>query len=58
MWIAQTVSKYSTGWVNTDGSTTVANSATLSFTHNLGTTDLSITCYIADDAEAVLTPLL
>ena len=48
---SQTVSKYSTGWVNTDGSTTVANSATLSFTHNLGTTDLSITCYIADDAS-------
>jgi hypothetical protein len=48
---SQLISKYSTGWVNTDGTTTVANSATLSFTHNLGTTDLIITCYVADDAS-------
>ena len=47
---SQLLSKYSTGWVNTDGTTTVANSATLSFTHSLGTTDLIITCYVADDA--------
>jgi len=49
--VTSAVSKYSTGWVNTDGSTTVANSATLSFTHSLGTTDLIITCYVADDAS-------
>lgn len=42
---------YSTGWVNTDGSTSVADAALLTFTHNLGTTDLSITVYAADDAS-------
>ena len=33
---------FSTGWVQTDGTTAVANGATLTFNHNLGTTDLSI----------------
>ena len=44
------VSKYSSGFVNTDGSTSVANGATLTFTHNLGTTDLSFFFYVADDS--------
>ena len=48
---ARTVSKYSTGWVNTDGSTSVANGATLSFTHNLGTTDLNVDVYVADNSS-------
>lgn len=36
---------WSTGWVNTDGVTAVANGATLNFTHNLGTTDLTFNVY-------------
>ena len=48
---SQTISKYSTGWVNTDGSTSVANAALLTFTHNLSTTDLGVTIYAADDSS-------
>lgn len=48
---ASTVSKYSTGWVNTDGTTSVANAALLTFTHNLGTTDFSVTVYAGDDSS-------
>jgi hypothetical protein len=48
---ASTVSKYSSGWVNTDGSTSVANAALLTFTHNLSTTDLTVTVYAADDSS-------
>ena len=40
---------WSTGWVNTDGTVNVTDAATLTFDHNLGTTDLNITCYVADD---------
>lgn len=46
-----TISKYSSGFVNTDGTTSVANGATLTFTHNLGTTDLSFFFYVADDSS-------
>jgi len=45
------VSKYSSGWVNTDGTTSVANGATLAFTHNLGTTNLTLTIWVADDSS-------
>ena len=45
------VSKYTTGFVNTDGTTSVANQATLQFTHNLGTTDLTLTIWVADDSS-------
>lgn len=38
--------KYSSGWV----STSVANGATLSFTHNLGTADLIVQVYMAQNA--------
>jgi hypothetical protein len=44
------ISKYSSGFVNTDGTTSVANGATMTFTHNLGTTDLSFFFYVADDS--------
>ena len=44
-------SKYSSGFVNTDGTTSVANRATLTFTHNLGTTDLCFFFYVADNAN-------
>lgn len=40
---------WSSGWVDTDGTTAVANGATLNFTHNLGVADLIFTLYAADD---------
>ena len=46
-----TISKYSTGWVNTDGTTSVANGATLTLTHNLSTTDLTFGVYAATDSS-------
>ena len=42
---------WSTGWVNKSGSVSVANGATLSFTHNLGTTDVIYQIYAADNAN-------
>lgn len=42
---------FSTGWVNTDGTTAVANGATLNFDHNLGTEDLIVQVYMAKDAN-------
>ncbi len=41
---------WSSGWVNTDGTTSVVNGATLTFTHSLGTDSLNIQVYTADDA--------
>ena len=38
---------WNSGWVNTDGTTSVANGATLSFTHSLGTTNLTVDVYVA-----------
>ena len=44
---------WSSGWVNTDGTNSVANGATLTFTHNLGTTDLAFSIYgQKDDGSA------
>jgi hypothetical protein len=48
--VASPVTKYSSGFVSTDGSTSVANGATLSFTHNLGTADLIVQVYMAQNA--------
>ena len=42
---------FSTGWVNTDGTTAVANGATLTFNHNLGTTDLVVDIYVSSSAD-------
>ena len=42
---------WSSGWVNTDGSTTVNNAALLTFTHNLSTTNLVVTIYAADNSS-------
>ena len=42
---------FSSGWVNTDGTTSVADGATLEFDHGLGTTDVIIYAYYADDAS-------
>ena len=40
---------WSSGWVDTDGTNSVANGATLTFTHDLGTTDIVTQYYVADD---------
>ena len=42
---------FSTGWVDTDGTNAVANGATLTFDHNLGTEDLIVQAYMAKDAS-------
>ena len=44
---------FSTGWVNTDGTTAVADAATLTFDHNLGNTDLIVQFYMANDASGI-----
>ena len=44
-------SAFSTGWVQTDGTTAVANGATLTFNHNLGTTDLVVDIYVSSSAD-------
>ena len=41
------LSKYSSGWVNQSGVTTVNNAASLTFNHNLGTTDLIVRTYVS-----------
>lgn len=38
---AQTVSKYNSGWQTSFGGTTVADAASITVTHNLGTTDVT-----------------
>lgn len=43
-----TVKKYSTGWVQTVGGTTVADGATLTVPHALGTADIIVTVYAND----------
>ena len=45
------VSKYSTGWVNSIGGVTVANSSQHTVTHNLGTTDINISLFVADTSS-------
>ena len=42
---------FNSGWVNTDGTTTVADGATLTFDHNLGTTDIIFSIFVASDAS-------
>lgn len=49
--VAGTSGNFSTGWVQTDGATTVANGATLTFDHNLGTTDLVVHIYVSSSAD-------
>ena len=46
-----TAINYSTGWSQTHGGTTVANGATLTITHNLGTTDVSVDAYVNSSAS-------
>tara|TARA_B100001027_G_C16248167_1_gene323061 strand:- start:95 stop:874 length:780 start_codon:yes stop_codon:yes gene_type:complete len=56
--VAGTGGNFSTGWVNTDGTTTVNNGADLNFNHNLGTTDLTFAVYVADDASGTNATLI
>jgi len=42
---------WNSGWVNTDGTTAVANGASLDFTHNLGSENLIVQVYMAKDAS-------
>ena len=49
---------WSSGWVNTDGNTAVANQATLSFAHNLGTTDVVFNVYWSPNADGTDNMLL
>jgi len=42
---------YSTGWQNSIDSVTVANGSTHTITHSLGTTNLVVQVYVADDAN-------
>jgi len=46
---ASTVSKYASSWFN--GATGLANSTAYTFTHNLGTKDISVTLWMAEDAS-------
>jgi len=48
---ASTVSKYSSGWQTSFGGTTVANSASITVTHNLGTTDVNWSMYANSSAS-------
>jgi hypothetical protein len=41
---------WNSGWVSTDGTTAVANGATLDFTHNLGSENLIVQVYMATSA--------
>ncbi len=47
--VAGTSGNFSTGWVQTDGTTPVANGAKMQFDHNLGTTDVVVEVWAADD---------
>jgi hypothetical protein len=48
---ASTVSKYSSEWVNTDGTTSVGNGATLNFTHDLGTSEIQVEVWMATNSS-------
>jgi hypothetical protein len=45
------VSKYDSGWVTTDGTTTVANSATLTFTHGLSTSAINAQLWVSGASD-------
>jgi hypothetical protein len=54
------VSKYNSGWQTSFGGTTVANAASITVTHNLGTTDVTVAVYVnssASDSNAQLVPI-
>lgn len=43
------IKKYDSGWVQTDGSTTLANGATMTFTHNLGSSAVNVAIWASED---------
>lgn len=45
------VAKYDSGWVTTDGTTTVANSATLTFTHGLSTSAINAQLWVSGASD-------
>ena len=45
------IQSYDTGWVSTDGTTSVGNGATLTFDHSLGTNAFAFTVYAATDSS-------
>ena len=45
------LSKYSSGWVNQSGVTSVADAASLTFNHNLGTDDLIVKTYVSSSSN-------
>lgn len=49
--VSSGVSKYDSGWVTTDGSTTVANGATLTFTHGLSTSALNAQIWVSGASD-------
>jgi hypothetical protein len=54
---ARTVSKYNTGWVSQDDQGTpvsLANGAELVFTHNLGSTEVSVQMYASDASQTII----
>lgn len=48
---SSSVSSYSSGWATSHGSTTVADGALLTITHNLGTTDVVMKAYVNSSAS-------
>ena len=48
---SSSLGKYSTGWVTSVAGTTVANGATLTVPHNLGTSDIIVQVYANDSAS-------
>lgn len=50
---SQVVSKYTAAWATSHGGVTVANGATLSITHNLGTSDVIVQAYVNSSASDV-----
>ena len=47
--------KYVADWATSHGGTTVAKDATLTITHNLGTDDVVVQVFVADDASGTNT---
>ena len=45
--VGNVVSKYDSGWVTSDGTTTVANSATLTFSHGLNTSAITAQLWVS-----------
>lgn len=49
--VSSVTAKYTADWDTSHGGTTVANGATLTITHNLGTTDVLVSAYVNSSAS-------